>query len=150
MDQAQHAGGTTATGVVEVVGGVIQRVVITDPGSGYETAPTVTVAGGSGATLAAALGAVDELALVPPPAAGGALTIEYVATPGPVLGDQDTLAIDPGAVVAVTAATVAKATGHVLAEPLAIEAAKAVEILRRRMPMRASGGSFSMAGQRRA
>jgi len=49
---AAPAGGVTATGTVTVVGGVITRVNITNPGAGYTTAPTVTVAGGSAATFA--------------------------------------------------------------------------------------------------
>lgn len=146
---APPAGGTLATGVLEVVGGVIQRVIITDPGSGYLAAPTVTAPTGSGATLVATLASIDQIMVVPAPSAGGTLTVEHVATPGPTLDDQEALAIDPGAVVAITAATVAEATDHVLAKPLAGEAAKSVNLLRSRMPMRSSGGSFSMAGGRR-
>jgi hypothetical protein len=49
---AAPGGGVTATGTVTVVGGVITRVNITNPGAGYVTAPTVSVAGGADATFA--------------------------------------------------------------------------------------------------
>lgn len=56
--------GKTATGTVTVVSGSITEVVITDPGSGYLAAPTVTITGsGTGATATAVL---DELDLVVP------------------------------------------------------------------------------------
>lgn len=49
--------GTTATGVATVDAGVITGITITDPGSGYQAAPTVTITGaGSGATASATLG----------------------------------------------------------------------------------------------
>lgn len=55
---APPAGGTTATGTVTLDAGAVTAVVITDPGSGYLIAPTVTITGdGSGATATAALAA---------------------------------------------------------------------------------------------
>ncbi len=46
--------GTTATGVATVDAGVITAITITDPGSGYQAAPTVTITGtGTGATASA-------------------------------------------------------------------------------------------------
>ena len=47
-------GGTGATAVAEVVGGVVTGIVITNPGIGYTSAPTITLVGGeptSAATL---------------------------------------------------------------------------------------------------
>ena len=38
----QNAGGTTATGVATITGGVVTGVTITNPGSGYTAPPTVT------------------------------------------------------------------------------------------------------------
>lgn len=53
-------GGVTATGTVVQSGGVITSVIITNPGSGYLTAPGVTFGGlGSGATGTAILGDYD-------------------------------------------------------------------------------------------
>ena len=49
---APPAGGTLATGVVNVLGGVVQSITITNYGSGYVTTPACTItdtAGGSGA-----------------------------------------------------------------------------------------------------
>ena len=50
--------GVTATGTVQVTGGVVTGITITNPGSGYVTAPSVTinpVGGGSGATATSLL-----------------------------------------------------------------------------------------------
>lgn len=51
-------GGATrqAQGVLAVAAGVIQKVIITDPGAGYTSAPTCTPTGGTGATLTPSLG----------------------------------------------------------------------------------------------
>jgi hypothetical protein len=43
-------GGTGATATALVVGGVIQSITVTNPGAGYTSDPTVTVATGTGAT----------------------------------------------------------------------------------------------------
>ncbi len=48
---AAPAGGVTATGTVNVTGGVITSITFTNPGAGYITAPSVSVAGGSSAVL---------------------------------------------------------------------------------------------------
>lgn len=55
---APPAGGTTATGTAVVAGGSVVRIDITNPGSGYVSAPTITItgAGGTGAAATAALG----------------------------------------------------------------------------------------------
>ena len=45
------AGGVTATGTINVTGGVITSITLTNPGAKYTTAPTVSVAGGSSAVL---------------------------------------------------------------------------------------------------
>jgi uncharacterized protein len=51
--------GRTAQGVAQIVGGAVTGIVITDPGFGYSSAPTVTIAGaGTGATATATLGFV--------------------------------------------------------------------------------------------
>ena len=42
LQRPQNAGGTTATGVATITGGVVTGVTITNPGSGYTAAPTVT------------------------------------------------------------------------------------------------------------
>ena len=47
--------GTTATGTVTVVGGIIRAINIINAGSGYTTAPTITVAGGTNATFTTAI-----------------------------------------------------------------------------------------------
>jgi hypothetical protein len=54
---AAPAGGTTATGFAVVTNaGVVQGVVVTNQGSGYTAAPTVTISGvGTGATATATL-----------------------------------------------------------------------------------------------
>lgn len=48
---APPAGGVTATGTAVVVDGAIVAINITNPGAGYVTAPTITVADGTGATF---------------------------------------------------------------------------------------------------
>lgn len=53
---AAPTGGRTAKGFINVAGGVITSVQITDPGAGYVTAPTCTAPSGTGATLTPALG----------------------------------------------------------------------------------------------
>jgi hypothetical protein len=57
---ATFAGGGSPTrqaqGFANVAAGVITSITITDPGAGYTSAPTCTVATGSGATLTPALG----------------------------------------------------------------------------------------------
>lgn len=56
---AAPAGGRTAKGRAQVVGGAVTGIVITDPGFGYSSAPAVTITGaGTGATATAAMGAV--------------------------------------------------------------------------------------------
>lgn len=56
--------GKAATGTATVEGDAITEIVITDPGSGYRAAPTVTISGsGTGATVTATL---DEVDLVVP------------------------------------------------------------------------------------
>lgn len=49
---AAPGGGVTATGTINVSGGVITSITITNPGAGYTTAPGVTVGGGTSATFA--------------------------------------------------------------------------------------------------
>ena len=44
----QTPGGITAQGSAEFVGGVLTGVQITNPGSGYTSAPTITITGGEG------------------------------------------------------------------------------------------------------
>jgi len=56
---APPAGGVTALGTITVVGGAITAVVISNPGSGYTSAPTVTAPTGTGATLVAVLGGLS-------------------------------------------------------------------------------------------
>lgn len=58
-------GGVTATGTVTVAAGVITAVTITNPGSGYTSAPTATFAGagGSGATGTAVLDGIGDFVL---------------------------------------------------------------------------------------
>lgn len=56
---AAPAGGKTARGVAQVVGGAVTGITVTDGGFGYTSAPTVTIAGaGTGATATAVLGTV--------------------------------------------------------------------------------------------
>jgi hypothetical protein len=78
-------GGTGATATATVVGGVVTAITVTAGGSGYATAPTVSltaVYGGSGATATASVGAgaVTSVAV----GAGGSL---YVAAPTYTMGD---------------------------------------------------------------
>lgn len=57
---APSAGGRRATAVAQVVAGALTGLIITDPGYGYTSAPSVTIGGtpGSGATATATLGHV--------------------------------------------------------------------------------------------
>jgi phage tail sheath protein FI len=56
---APTTGGRQATAVPQVVGGKLTGAIITDPGYGYDTVPTVTVTGaGTGAAVTATLGHV--------------------------------------------------------------------------------------------
>ena len=48
---APPAGGVQATATAVVVGGAVTGFTITNPGAGYTTAPTVTLAGGTGQTF---------------------------------------------------------------------------------------------------
>lgn len=69
------AGGTQATALAVVAGGVIKSIQIVNPGSGYTQAPTVTVAGGTGAVFS-----VNEIPLEPKAIhdeMGAAYDIEY-------------------------------------------------------------------------
>ena len=55
----EDAAGVTATGTATIVGGAVTDIVITNPGSGYASAPNVTIADsgtGTGATATATLG----------------------------------------------------------------------------------------------
>ena len=53
---APPAGGVQATATVDVVSGEITVVNITEAGSGYTSAPTISVATGTGETLTAVMG----------------------------------------------------------------------------------------------
>lgn len=56
---AAPAGGRNATGTVQVVGGKVTGVTITDQGYGYTSAPVATITGvGTGATVATSVGTV--------------------------------------------------------------------------------------------
>ncbi|BCM87899.1 phage tail sheath subtilisin-like domain-containing protein [Methylobacterium indicum] len=56
---APPAGGRVARGVVQVVGGRVTGISVTDPGYGYDAPPAVTITGaGTGATATASLGLV--------------------------------------------------------------------------------------------
>lgn len=56
---AAPAGGRTAKGTAQVVGGKVTGITVTDQGFGYASAPAVTITGaGTGATATAQLGAV--------------------------------------------------------------------------------------------
>ena len=56
---APPAGGVTAAGTVNVSGGAIVSVSLTNPGAGYLTAPSVSVAGGSSAVLSPNIAAIQ-------------------------------------------------------------------------------------------
>jgi len=59
--EAAPAGGRTAQGTVQVVGGQVTGITITDPGYGYKTAPAGTISGaGTGATVKTTLGTVPN------------------------------------------------------------------------------------------
>ena len=52
--------GSGALAVAGITGGVITEIIITEPGTGYTTAPTITVTGdGTGATLTGVLGSAE-------------------------------------------------------------------------------------------
>lgn len=54
--------GITATGLATINGGAVNRIVLTNPGSGYLTAPSVTITGdGAGASASAKLNPSAEL-----------------------------------------------------------------------------------------
>ena len=54
-------GGSGATGTINVSSGVITSVSITSQGIGYTSAPTVSVSGGTGASLTAVIETPDAL-----------------------------------------------------------------------------------------
>lgn len=54
---APPAGGVQAVGTITVVAGVIRGVILTNNGAGYTSAPTVTAATGTGATITAKIAA---------------------------------------------------------------------------------------------
>jgi phage tail sheath protein FI len=83
-------GGTGAAGTVTVASGVITGIVITNPGSGYTSAPTATISGspGSGATL----GAVSIGALANPVVAALPAVLEALQAVAPVQGPNSTKA----------------------------------------------------------
>jgi hypothetical protein len=146
---APGGSGTTATGVIAVQSGAIVGVTITDPGSGYVVPPTVTVTGGTGATLTAVLGPVDEFYLAPAPAVNGLLYTSYRAIPAAAAVSTDILVFDEETVIAITAAEIAAASKHQLADSLMTRARKALEMQERRAPMRPAGvgNGFQLNGK---
>lgn len=77
-------GGTGATAVAFVTGGVITKILLTNPGSGYTSAPTVVitpVSGGTGGTATAAVSTQADQAAMNA-SRGFAVTITVVTTEG--------------------------------------------------------------------
>lgn len=58
---APPAGGVQAVATYTAVGGVITSFVITNPGAGYTSPPSVTAAGGSGGTFTAVLNSINKV-----------------------------------------------------------------------------------------
>jgi hypothetical protein len=56
---APPGGGVQAVGTIVVVAGRITGIVLTNPGAGYTSAPTVTAATGTGATLTATVAKIE-------------------------------------------------------------------------------------------
>lgn len=72
----------TATGTVVVNSGAIEQVIVTDGGSGYVSAPTVTIAGGgTGATATATVsnGVVTDVTVTAPGTGYTAATVTFSA-----------------------------------------------------------------------
>ena len=72
----------TATGSVVLNGGAVESIVITDGGSGYTSAPTVTVTGdGTGATATATIsdGVVTSVTVDTPGSGYSTATVEFSA-----------------------------------------------------------------------
>jgi phage tail sheath protein FI len=105
---AAPAGGRTATGVAQVVAGVVTGIAITDPGFGYTVTPAVTIGGaGTGATATATLGFVANpvakaleaitarlraVAFVDGPGTNYQAAVDYRGD----FGSQRVMVIDPG------------------------------------------------------
>lgn len=88
-------GGTGATGQAVVVGGVVVSVQVTNPGTGYTTAPTVTLTGaGTPTTAAAFTTAISGVTLNSAGSVGGAgnLTVN-----GPITGNNALTKVGAGA-----------------------------------------------------
>ncbi|WP_187275094.1 phage tail sheath subtilisin-like domain-containing protein [Methylobacterium sp. WL120] len=113
---AAPAAGRTAEGVVQVVGGEVTGLTITDPGFGYTAAPTATIVGaGAGATVTTTLGTVaNPVGKVLEALAVRLRAVAFVDGPGTTyeaaisarsdFGSQRVMVIDPGVLVYDTAA----------------------------------------------
>lgn len=105
------AGGQTARGTAQIVGGALTGITITDPGFGYASAPTVTITGaGTGATATATMGAVANPVAVALGAVAQRLrAMAIVDGPGTTynaavsyrgdFGSQRVVIVDPGVLV---------------------------------------------------
>lgn len=141
---APGGSGTQAVAVLAASGGVPTGGIITDPGSDYVVVPSVTAPGGTGATITAILGMVESLMLNPAPSAAGSLYVVYRPIPSATVQDTDSLVFDAEAVTAVVAGSLAAKLETAMAPALADQAKVAIDQLRRRVPMRPSGGGLSM------
>jgi hypothetical protein len=94
------ADGHDPTVALVTAAGVVTGATITNSGSQWTEAPTLTpLGGGSSAVLAVMLGNVLLLELGPAPDDAGTLEIEYQAGVVKLVDDGDLLALDPEAVI---------------------------------------------------
>ena len=139
------ATGGPATGTILASGGAITGKTITDPGAEYVTAPTVTVAGGTGATLTAILGDVEAIFLDLIPEVGGSLVIESHTIPASSLLDADSLTFDSEAVITTVAAMVAPSINSQLAQVLVAAAGNYRKLIASKLRPRGAGISMRPA-----
>lgn len=142
---APGGSGTTAAGLVgaSTSPGPITSITITDPGSEYVVAPTVTAPTGSGATLTAVLGTVDALFLKSPSVAG-TITIEYRDFGKTIVADTDALVFDSEMVICMVAALMVTGVATPLAQSLTAAASNYRAKLDNRMPMRPAASGFAL------
>lgn len=128
-------GGIPATATATVVGGVVTAVTVVNPGSGYATAPSVTLTGGGATTQATAtatltVGAVTRVTIVAP--GSGFLTapaITFVGGGGGT-GATATATITNGSISAIT---FTGGTGYTSAPDVVVEQPPGIVTLQARV-----------------